>query len=181
MNGSIRPLVISRPCAHPNSPPRTNASTMPMAMIVSGAKVCPPTPADKPFISQIMLPAINAAIDPTDRSMPPEIITNVSPTAMMPMNEGRVSTFIRLSTVAKSWLSKVPVMHSTRRPTSGPSPYRWCARRMARPDWAASVGGGRMSDHLLFGQVIEIERGLQASRAHHGDAMAQSDQLNQFG
>jgi hypothetical protein len=38
-----------------------------------------------------------------------------------------------------------------------------------------------MSDQLLFGQVIEIERGLQASRAHHGDAMAQSDQLNQFG
>jgi len=152
-----------------------------MAMIASGATVWPPTPAERPFISQIMLPAINAAIEPTDRSMPPEIITKVSPTAMMPMNEVRVSTFIRLSSVAKSRLSKVPAMHSTIRPTSGPSPYRWCASRSARPECAASVGAGRMGDQLLFGQVVQIERGLQAAGAHHRDAMAQADQLDQFG
>src|ERR1700745_2213028 len=63
-----------------------------------------------------MLPAISAAIDPTDRSMPPEMITNVMPTAMIPMNDVRVSTFIMLSTVAKSRLSSVPAMHRTIRP-----------------------------------------------------------------
>ncbi len=128
-----------------------------------------------------MLPAISAAIDPTDRSMPPEMITKVMPTAMMPMNEVRVSTFIRLSSVAKSRLSSVPTMHNTISPTSGPSAYRRCAKRNARPDWTASVGAGRMGDQLLFGQMLERERGLQASRAHHGNAVTQADQLDQFG
>ena len=41
--------------------------------------------------------AISAAIDPTDKSMPPEMITKHMPTAMMPMKAVRVSTFITLS------------------------------------------------------------------------------------
>ncbi len=43
------------------------------------------------------------------------------PTAMMPMNAVRVSTFIALSIVAKSWFSAKPAMHRTTRPTTGPS------------------------------------------------------------
>jgi hypothetical protein len=38
--------------------------------------------------------------------MPPETITNVMPTAMMPMKAVRVSTFIMLSMVAKSGFSR---------------------------------------------------------------------------
>ncbi|MGF6698521.1 hypothetical protein OKW38_003133 [Paraburkholderia sp. MM5496-R1] len=36
MNGSMRPLVISSPCAQPNSAPSTNAATMPIVTIMSG-------------------------------------------------------------------------------------------------------------------------------------------------
>ena len=49
------------------------------------------------FISRITQPAISAAIEPTDRSMPPEMMTKHMPTAMMPMKAVRVSTFIALS------------------------------------------------------------------------------------
>src|SRR5690349_17446152 len=128
-----------------------------------------------------MLPAINAAIDPTERSIPPEMITNVIPTAMIPMNDVRVSTFIMLSTVAKSRFSSVPAMHNTISPASGPSPCNRCAIRIARPAGAVSVCAGRMCDQLLFSQMVEAERRLQAPRAHHRDAMAQPDQLDQFG
>ncbi len=56
-------------------------------------------------MNMITLPAMSAAIEPTDRSMPPEMITKHMPTAMMPMKAVRVSTFIALSSVAKSPLS----------------------------------------------------------------------------
>src|ERR1700682_3430985 len=126
-----------------------------------------------------MLPAISAAIDPTDRSMPPEMITNVMPTAMIPINDVRVSTFIMLSTVAKSRFSSVPATHSTIRPASGPSPCSRCASRNARPAGAVSVGAGRMGDQLLFGQMVEAECRLQLAAAHDDDAMAEADQLDQ--
>ena len=85
-------------------------------------------------MNMITLPAISAAIEPTDRSMPPEMITKHMPTAMMPMKAVRVSTFIALSSVAKSLLSSVPAMHSSTRPMTGPMP----CRRSAQPVCAAA-------------------------------------------
>ena len=129
-----------------------------------------------------MLPAMSAAIDPTDRSMPPEMITKVMPTAMMPMNDVRVSTFIALSKVAKSPLSSVPPMHSAISPISGPTPNRNRAtaeRRLSLP--MSSVCAGRMRDQPLFGQKIHAERRDEFARAHHRDAMAQTDQFDQLG
>jgi hypothetical protein len=35
--------------------------------------------------TMIIRPAMKAAIEPTDRSMPPDVMTKVMPTAMMPM------------------------------------------------------------------------------------------------
>jgi len=49
------------------------------------------------FMNKMTEPAISAAIDPTDKSMPPEMITKHMPTAMMPIKAVRVSTFITLS------------------------------------------------------------------------------------
>ena len=122
---------------------------------------------------QIMLPAINAAIDPTDRSIPPEMITKVIPTAMMPMNEVRVRTFIALSKVAKSGFSSVPPMHSATSPSSGPTP---CSRRAKLPrrldPSTPSVCAGRMRDQPLFSQMFEPERGDKLPAAHHRHAMA---------
>ena len=48
------------------------------------------------FITMIMTPAITAAIEPTDRSSPPAVMTKVAPMAMMPMKDERASTLVRL-------------------------------------------------------------------------------------
>src|SRR5450830_2104599 len=127
-----------------------------------------------------MQPAIRAAIEPTDRSMPPEIITNVMPTAMMPIKAVRVSTFIILSMVAKSPLSKVPAMHRASKPSTGPKPLMR-APSLTRDVTVVSVRAGCMGNQLLFSQVLGAERGLQTACAHHRDAVAQADQFNQFG
>lgn len=50
------------------------------------------------------------------------MMTKVIPTAMMPMNDVRVSTFMALSKVAKSPLSMVPPTQSAISPISGPTP-----------------------------------------------------------
>ena len=95
-----------------------------------------PTIGATQFITMIMQPAMSAAMEPTERSMPPEMMTKHMPTAMMPMKAVRVSTFIALSQVAKSGLSKVPAMHSNTRPTMGPA-----SRRNCRRGWRPWVGG----------------------------------------
>ena len=74
------------------------------------------------FINRIVQPAISAAIDPTDRSMPPDTITKHMPTEMMPIKAVRVSTFMALSSVAKFGFSSTPAMHSNTKPTMGPAP-----------------------------------------------------------
>src|ERR1700712_4630154 len=133
---------------------------------------------------QIMLPAISAAIDPTDKSMPPEMITNVMPTAMMPMNDVRVSTFMALSKVAKSGLSSVPPTHSAISPSNGPTPCRRRAsppRRLHFDTSTPSVCAGRMRDQPLFGELSGPKRSDKLTAAHHRHAMAQADQLDQFG
>jgi hypothetical protein len=116
MKGSMRPRVMSRPCASPNAAPSTSAKAIPAATTASGGQ----PRGSSAFISRIMQPAISAAIEPTDRSMPPEMMTKHIPTAMMPMKAVRVSTFMALSTVAKSALRSAPAMHSSTRPTTGP-------------------------------------------------------------
>jgi hypothetical protein len=118
MNGSMPPRVISRPCARPNSAPSTSANPMPSAITDTGE----PSDGARRFIRRIITPAMSAAIEPTERSMPPEMMTKHMPTAMMPMKAVRVSTFITLSSVAKSPLSAVPAMHSTTSPSNGPKP-----------------------------------------------------------
>ena len=129
-----------------------------------------------------MQPAIRAAIDPTDKSMPPEMMTKVMPTAMMPMKAVRVSTFIRLSSVAKSPLSKVPAMHSDNRPSTGPKPLmRAPSLAMRAPvETVVSVRAGCMGNQLLFGQVVSRQGGLQGAGAHHRDSVAQANQFDQF-
>ena len=49
------------------------------------------------FMKRMTDPVINAAMEPTDKSMQPEIITKHMPTAMMPIKAVRVSTFMMLS------------------------------------------------------------------------------------
>src|SRR5438270_11175637 len=184
MNGSMRPLVISRPCARPNRQPSTTANAMPASTTATGDARRPASA----FIMRITQPAISAAIEPTDRSMPPLMMTKHMPTAMIPMKAVRVSTFIALSQVAKSPLSSVPAMHSSTSPTSGPAPsIRW-RQRDVRADGGASpvvprmalVSSGGMGDQLLFAELGGIERGLHDTRPHDDHAVAQADQLDEL-
>src|SRR6478752_1170020 len=185
MKGSMRPLVIRRPCARPNTAPSTTASTAPSTTASSGE----PSAGPIALMNMITQPAISAAIEPTDRSMPPEMITKHMPTAMMPMKAVRVSTFIALSRVAQSPFSSVPAMHSSTRPMTGPSPCRRCTQPglaslrcccCAASSVCGGVGcSGGMSDELLFSQMVRVERGNETARAHHRDAVAQADQLHQ--
>ena len=93
MKGSMRPLVIKRPCTSPNTAPSTTASSMPTTTAAMGE----PSTSAIAFMNRMTEPAISAAMEPTDRSMPPEMMTKHMPTAMMPMKAVRVSTFITLS------------------------------------------------------------------------------------
>ena len=89
MNGGRRPIVISAPFPRPQARPTTRP-TAAAAAIGSPASCAVPsaTPA-------------SATIEPTDRSMPPVRITNVIPTATIPMNALCSTTLTRLETVAK--------------------------------------------------------------------------------
>src|SRR4051795_4034996 len=179
MKGSMRPLVISRPWIHPKTAPSTNASSMPSAITSTGE----PTLGASLFISRIMQPAISAAIEPTDRSMPPLMMTKHMPTAMMPMKAVRVSTLSALSRVANSPLSIVPAMHRSTRPTIGPKPCRRPHRPAARSpiDCAAvSASSGGMGDQFLFAQVLVLHGGGEPAAAHHRGAVAQADQLHEL-
>ena len=85
------------------------------------------------FMNRIIEPASSAAIEPTDRSMPPAMITNVPPTAMMPMNEVRVSTLKMLPMVRKLGLRMVASATTAARPMRGPRPAN---RKRGRRDRA---------------------------------------------
>ena len=125
MKGSMRPLVMSSPWASPNTAPSATARTAPNTTASSGE----PSAGPMALMNMITQPAISAAIEPTERSMPPEMITKHIPTAMMPMKAVRVSTFIALSSVAKSLLSSVPAMQSSTSPITGPRPCRRSVQR----------------------------------------------------
>src|SRR4051794_30230169 len=181
MKGSMRPLVINRPWASPNSAPSTSASKAPSVTASSGEPVIGPAQ----LMNMMTLPAISAAIEPTDRSMPPEMMTKHMPTAMMPMKAVRVSTFIALSSEAKSLLSSAPATHRNTRPTIGPSPCSRGARsRFTGDPWpptASMPGSGGMPDQFPLAQASRPDHGLHAARAHHRHAVAQAHQLHQLG
>ena len=71
MNGGMRMRAIINPFAQPQSVPAKTPATIPsMTESVETIVIVPTTPE-------------KARIDPTDRSMPPETITRVMPSAMM--------------------------------------------------------------------------------------------------
>ena len=77
-------------------------------------------------------PARKAAIEPTERSMPPPMMTKVPPTAMMPMKAERVSTLNRLVGVRNAGCISEPTTTSSSRPASGVSCCHGTRRRRAR-------------------------------------------------
>ena len=142
-----------------------------------------------------MLPAISAAIDPTDRSMPPEMMTKHMPMEMIPMKAVRVSTFIRLPQVAKSGFSAVPITSSSTSPTTGPkrcgSKRRFALRGAARSPRPSVAGVGAdvgpagicpdgMGNQLLFAEPVGGHGRGHPTPAHHDHPVAEPDQFDQF-
>src|SRR5690606_16714773 len=125
------------------------------------------------FMNRIIAPARNAAIDPTERSMPPAMITNVAPTAMIPMNAERVRTLKMFVGVRNDgWMSE-PTTTSRTRPSSGVSCCHGTRPSLSRQvgagatsetdmglrcprvgDAAVAAQAGRVGDHRLLGQLV---------------------------
>ena len=70
-----------------------------------------------------------ASTEPTDRSIPPEMITNVIPIATMALSAVCSSTLSRFETVRKCGVAAQRIAHSASRPANVPS---------CRPAWAPS-------------------------------------------
>lgn len=85
MNGGMPKCATRTPVHSPSSTP----SRMPtaIAMMYAGTPVIP-MPASRPeeplSISDMMTAPIATIVEPTARSMPPEMMTNVMPSAIMP-------------------------------------------------------------------------------------------------
>jgi hypothetical protein len=83
------------------------------------------------FIIRIIAPARKAAMEPTERSMPPAMITKVPPTAMMPMKADRVSTLKRLVCDRNAGCSIEPITSRNTSPSRGSAAAR-ARERVAR-------------------------------------------------
>ena len=109
MKGGSRPTVISRPLIRPHASPIASAIAI-------------PTGAGRPLSSASARPIpAKASTDPTDRSMPPEMITNVIPMATMAFRAVCSSTLSRFETVRKCGVAAHRIAHSVSRPANVPS------------------------------------------------------------
>lgn len=124
MNGTIPPYAMSTPLTRPQpSPTRTAVKRMPAKPYSWVATVVAHTEA-------------RATIAPTDRSMPPEMMTKVMPTVTTPMTDAWVRTSWRLR-VSRNWsgLVRPPIRIST-----ASTPSRDRVRTSARNNTARQAG-----------------------------------------
>src|SRR6056297_6026 len=185
MNGSILPRVMVMPLNVPAASPNSSANTMPSPSTASGGSPV----ASIAFMNRIMAPARNAAMEPTERSIPPAMITNVEPTAMMPMNALRVSTLKMFVDDRNAGFISEPTITSATRPRSGVSVCQGI-RRLGRAVAVASGGvvmkvpllleSGRVLHDLVLVDVVAVQDPGDPPRAHHDDAVAEADDLRQL-
>ena len=126
MKGSMRPTVVIRPLARPQSAPMPIASSMAATSIRNGLAIMPL------FKNMIVRLATKATIEPTERSRPPAEMTKVAPTAMIAMKALRVSTLERLSMPRKFGLTKLPSTSSSASATKGATARRSTSRQDRR-------------------------------------------------
>ena len=100
IKASIFPLVVRKPLMKPAPMPRISEQPMPSSTVQMDA----PMLSTAAFMMMIIMPAMKAAMEPTERSIPPAVITKVAPTAMMPIKAERVSKLVTLPSPRKSGL-----------------------------------------------------------------------------
>src|SRR5450631_40068 len=108
INGTTRPYAISTPLTRPKPTPTINAT---------------PTTAQVPrsWVEVVVAQTEASPMsDPTDRSMPPPMMTKVIPTVITPMTEACVRMVIRLLLVRndEGWLIPPIVANTTSTPTN---------------------------------------------------------------
>ncbi len=96
MNGGIFPYATLAPLKHPTNAPITAER---MIGTINGyspgcAKVAAITP-------------VSATIDPTDRSIPPDTMTNIIPMARIPLMEACLRMFTRLAGLANAFGDRI--------------------------------------------------------------------------
>ena len=146
MNGGMPPAVVTRPFTAPSATPRpmpASAATGPGAPCTSRSAVTSPH---------------SASSDPTDRSMPAEMMTKVSPMPRMALMADCCPTFSRLSGVRKCG-EATPSSTTTAASTSS----AWARL----PQAAAPTAHGRASPSLARGAY-------QSSLAGKNSAMSPS-------
>ena len=90
-----------------------------------------PSEGTSELMMMIIMPAVKAAIEPTDRSSPPEVMTKVAPTAMMPMNEARATILAMLADGQEIAVERRAEDQQQRQRDSGPSTPILKARPLA--------------------------------------------------
>src|SRR5690606_39344204 len=95
------------------------------------------------FMTMIMTPEMNAAMDPTDKSMPPAMMTKVAPTAMMPMNALRARTLVTLAADRKLGFTQAP--SATRSTSAHKGPHFFQSKRVA----TVLAGGSASSSRCM--------------------------------
>src|SRR5258706_13098235 len=126
----------------------------------------------------------NASTDPTERSMPPEMITNVMPTATMALMAVCSSTFSRFETVRKCGVAAHRIRQSAIRPAKVPSCRLdcTCRRRELTSQPRRSRGNPESGvQHGGLGGVCPREFRLHCACAHDQHAIAHPEYLGQIG
>src|SRR3954466_207617 len=152
MNGGSLPYAIRKPLTSPAAMPVTTASRTAMT---TG------TPCDVALQARTV--ADRAATEPTDRSMPAETITKVTPKARMAVTAAWTPTLSRLSVVRKSPDSADMAM--TRTISAVSAPLSRSSRR--RPPVALSALDVLLSVSVATSGLL-VGRGVGDGECHHG-------------
>src|SRR5450830_1914735 len=178
MNGAMRPLVVRVPTAHPQPTARAHPATS--ARMMDGMEPL------KWFVVTSMRPPVIAAIEPTERSMPPVMMTNVMPTSMQPIEDTCLST---LPTVLISkncgWRTS---MNSSRTASATHGPYCSMLKLLMRSlsESLAGMGGSSFleaccQEHDVFlVDVLPLDESGQLTTTHDGNVIAQTDDFGKL-
>ena len=123
--------------------------------------------------------AVRAATGPTDRSIPPDMITSVIPNAMQALIEDCCSTFIRLGVVKNvgDMLAKTAEIRI--------NPIGVPASRKRKLERSLVMGTSRrwngVAGDVRLGDLAGVQGGDDTAFAHHQDTIGQTDHLGHFG
>ena len=111
MNGAIRPYAMSTPLTSPHAAPTASAANTMTIQWMSSAMVCVATVVHHTDAS--------ATMAPTDRSMPPPMMTNVMPTLTTPMTDAsrRIVSMLSMSAKRSPAVTTPTIMMSARAAT----------------------------------------------------------------